>query len=50
VCGEFNAYKITAQAKDGETTVMTVRAGTLQENGTNDILLGWWEINPPETE
>ena len=45
--GEANAYKITAEAKDGDTTVITVRAGVLRDNVTGELLVSCWEINPP---
>ena len=44
--GEANAYKITAQAKKGETVVMTVEAGALKDNQTSEVLVSCWEINP----
>lgn len=44
--GEANAYKITAQAKDGGTVVMTVRAGALKDVGMNVLSVSCWEINP----
>lgn len=45
--GEANAYKITAKAKDGDTTVITVKAGVLRDNVTGELLVSCWEINPP---
>jgi len=45
--GEANAYKITAQAKDGETVVTTVEAGALKNSDTGTVLVACWEINPP---
>lgn len=45
--GEANAYKITAQAKEGDTTVITVKAGVLGDNITGELLVSCWEINPP---
>ncbi len=45
--GEANAYKITAQAKDEDTMVMTVKAGALRDSVTGELLVSCWEINPP---
>jgi len=45
--GEANAFKITSQAKDGDTTVITVKAGVLRDNVTGELLVSCWEINPP---
>ena len=44
--GASNAYKITAQAKDGQTTVMTVEAGALKDSEMGTVLVSCWEINP----
>jgi len=48
--GEANAFKITAQAKDGETVIMTVKAGALIGIGAGELLVSCWEINPPPVE
>jgi len=45
--GEANAFKITAKAKEGDTTVITVKAGVLRDNVTGELLVSCWEINPP---
>ncbi|MFC2013076.1 hypothetical protein ACFLUE_02175 [Chloroflexota bacterium] len=45
--GEGGAYKITAQAKDGETVVLTLEVGVVDDFISGELLISNWEIDPP---